>query len=171
MLTDKFGYGKGLRTGKAPNDDVYTPPEIAKIMLEYLPYSEGETFLEPCRGKGAIYECLPDNKDWCEIKEGRDFFEWQKEVDWIITNPPYSIFDDFVGHCCEVARNVVLLCPLSKLVSSMGRIRRLESYGNPVSVFILSASKCGFPFGFPACVVHFQKGYKGETEIGIDKKV
>lgn len=168
MLTDKFGHGRGIRTGKAPNDDVSTPPKIARMIVERFPI-EGKT-LDPFRGNGAFYDCLPGKRDWCEIKEDRDFFEWKERVDWIVSNPPYSTFDQVLAHSFEVADNVLYLLPLSKVVSSMRRIRAIEDYGGVKEVFILSASKCGFPFGFPACAIWFKRGYKGETKISIDKK-
>lgn len=47
----------------------------------------------------------------------------------------------------------------------MGRVRKIFGYGGIKEIHILSASKCGFPFGFPACAVWLKKGYKGETLI------
>ena len=34
-------------------------------------------------------------------------------------------------------------------------------------IYILSASKCGFPFGFPCCAIHIKRGYKDETKIMV----
>lgn len=149
------------------NDKVYTPVNIAKHIISYLPIKAGDTLLEPCKGKGAFYDNFPADcsKDYCEIDEDKDFFEYNTKADWIITNPPYSIFDAFVKHCFDLADNVVLLCPLSKIVSSLGRIKMLYDFGNPVEVQLVGASKCGFPFGFPCCAIWFQKNYRGKTEI------
>ncbi len=151
------------------HDKVYTPPHIAKLIINSLPIERNSTILEPCLGKGAFFNNFPPGcyADWCEIDKGRDFFDFNDMVDWIITNPPYSIFDAFVRHCFEVSENVVLLVPAIKLTSSIGRIKLLRSYGKPVSLFFLSASMCGFPFGFPCAVVWFQKGYSGKTAIEV----
>ncbi len=165
MITNKFGRGKGLTTGKAKNDLVYTPLPIAKKIIDLFEI-EG-TVLDAFKGNGAFYEQYPDwvEKDWCEIRQGRDFFDYIERVDWIITNPPYSIFDEVLKHSFEIADNVVYLVPLSKIVSSMGRIRCILQYGNIKSIHIISASKCGFPFGFPCCAAYFQRGYNGKTDI------
>ena len=104
-------------------------------------------------------------KDWCEIDKGRDFFDYTDKVDWIISNPPYSILDEVLEHSFEIADNIVYLVPLSKIFTSLGRIRKILNYGNIREIHILSASKCGFPFGFPACVIWLQKGYYGDTKI------
>ena len=170
MLTEKFGYGKGLRTGKKANDKVYTPLPIAAKVIDLFPL-HGKV-LDPFRGGGAFYDQIPDykgmdyiTKDWCEIEVGRDFFDYADKVDWIISNPPYSILDDVLEHSFEIADNVAYLLPLSKVFTSLRRIRGILNYGNIREIHILSSSKCGFPFGFPACAIWLQKGYKGDTKI------
>lgn len=149
------------------NDKVYTNELVAKYIIKSLPINDGDVILEPCRGKGAFYNNFPNNciKEYCELDEGKDFFEYNKKVDWIITNPPYSIFDAFVQHCFEISDNVVILSPLSKIVSSLGRIELFNKFGNVVKIEIIGASKCGFGFGFPCCSIYLKKGYKGDTKI------
>ena len=167
MITKTFGKGK-LLNGNKPNDDIMTPVEISKKILEMFDIKG--TILEPFKGDGSFYNQFPDdcNKDWCEIKENKDFLEYNKKVDWIISNPPYSIFDEVLEHSFEIADNIVYLVPLSKVVSSMGRIRKIKAYGGVPYIYIMSASKCNFPFGFPVCVIHIQRNYDGITNIKID---
>lgn len=164
MITSKFGGGKGLKTGNKPNDKIYTPFPIAKKIINLFPlYGK---VLDPFKGKGAFFEQIDiEGKDWCEIDEGRDFFDYTDKVDWIISNPPYSILDEVLEHSFEIADNVVYLVPLSKVFTSLRRIRGILGYGNIKEIHILSAGKCGFPFGFPACAIWFQKGYDGKTII------
>lgn len=165
MITTKFGKGKGLTTNNSKNDLIYTPNKIAKQIINLFDL-KGKV-LDAFMGDGAFYNQYPNDvdKDWCEITKGRDFFKYQEKVDWIITNPPYSIFDEVLTHSFEIAKNIVYLVPLSKIVSSMGRIRKILDFGDIKEIYILSASKCGFPFGFPCCAVHFEKGFKGKTLI------
>ena len=168
MITSSFGSGKGLKTGNKPNDNIMTPIEISKMIIDM--FNITGIVLDPFKGEGSFYNQFPKNciKDWCEIKEGIDFFKYNKKVDWIISNPPYSILDDILEHSFEIADNIVYLVPLSKIVSSMGRIRKISNYGGVPYIYILSASKCKFPFGFPACVVYFKKNYKGKTKIEVE---
>ena len=168
MITKSFGSGKCLNTGNKPNDDVQTPREIARKIIDMFEIT-GKV-LEPFRGGGSFYDQLSGNKDWCEIKDGRDFFDYHERVDWIITNPPYSVFDEVLNHSFEIADNIVFLVPLSKIVSSFRRIRGISEYGGVPYMYILSASKCGFPFGFPACAIYMKRDYKGETKIVVDRK-
>ena len=167
-LHENFGKGNSDSTPNiAPNDVIMTPEKIAQEMISLYDLPEGTSILEPCRGEGAFYNNFPENctKEWCEITQGRDFFQYEGKVDWIITNPPYSILEQFMLKSFEVADNVAFLVPLSKMVSSLRRIRAMLNYGNIVSIDIIGASACGFPFGFPACAIHLKRGYTGQTTI------
>jgi len=50
----------------------------------------------------------------------------------------------------------------------MGRIRKIYNYGGIPYIYILSASRCNFPFGFPACAIYLKRNYKGDTRIVVD---
>lgn len=152
-------------TKSSSTDVVFTPDKVAKFFVKYMSkyIKATDVLLEPCKGGGAFYKplrSLGNKVYWCEISAGKDFFKFKKHVNWIITNPPYSIYDSFVQHCFEVSDNVCLLIPLSKLVSSLGRIKSYSKYGGIKLCYIIGASKCGFPFGFPCVFVWFKKGYK-----------
>lgn len=167
MITKEFGKGKCLN-GNKPNDDISTPLEISLQILNK--FNLHGFVLDAFKGNGSFYNQYPEglDKDWCEIKENKDFFNYNKKVDWIITNPPYSIFDEVLKHSFEIADNIVYLVPLSKVVSSMGRIRKIKEYGGVPYIYIISASKCNFPFGFPACAIYFKRNYNGNTKIEIE---
>ncbi len=168
MIHANFGKGKCLN-GNKPNDNVTTPVEISCMIINK--FSLYGLILDPFKGTGSFYDNYPNNleKDWCEIKQNKDFFFYNNHVDWIISNPPYSIFDEVLEHSFEIADNIVYLVPLSKIVSSMGRIRKIKKYGGVPYILILSASKCKFPFGFPACAIYLKKNYKGSTKIEVFK--
>jgi len=152
------------RTGKATaSDTVQTPVSIARTIVSA--FSPQGLTLEPCRGQGNIYKELPEPKDWCEITEGRDFFDYQTKVDWIITNPPFSIYDYFLEHCFEVADNVVLLVPIAKAFKSMRTERMVDNYGGLKIIWLIGGgTQCGFSFGFPTGCLYYQRGYKGNIE-------
>jgi hypothetical protein len=78
------------------NADDQTPYSLACRIINLLDWDVDEVVLEPAKGDGAFYHNLPGyvKKHWCEINEGRDFFEWNWPVDTVITNPP---FRDFAG--------------------------------------------------------------------------
>lgn len=156
-----------------PNDKVYTPNETAKMIIDTINTKFGisGTILDPCKGPGAFYNNFPDNcqKEYCEIDEGIDFFKYNKKVDWAISNPPYSIFEEFHKKAMEIADNIVWLIPINKLTSSGRRIADLAKWGGIKYMMVLTSKEANFPFGFGLGVIYLQKGYKGPFEIGYSK--
>ena len=149
------------------NDKIYTPLETAKtIISKFELYGK---VLDPFKGDGAFYNNLPDNveKDWCEIDLDKDFFDYNEKVDWIISNPPYSIFGQVIEHSMEIADNIVYLIPLNKLTSSFTRVKQLYDFGGIPYIYLLSPKACNFPFGFCTCAVWLKKDYRGKTQIEV----
>lgn len=70
-----------------------TPETLCKELIKEIPFENNDRVLEPFRGEGSFYNNLPDNvnKDWCEILEGRDFKDYDKQIDWAVSNPPFRL--------------------------------------------------------------------------------
>jgi len=157
-----------------PSDKVYTPDFIVDDVLchfkDMFNLSQDKV-LEPFRGNtsleggGAFYNKLKDTfqhqVDWCEIDEGVDFLDYDNNVDWIITNPPYSIFKEILPKCLEVANHNIFVIPVNKLLSSMPRLMDIKKSGCGVKevYYLGSGRQLGFPFGFPVAAVYIQKGW------------
>lgn len=117
-----------IPTGTKRNDCVQTPVELAlDIVNHFKPQGK---ILEPCKGDGSFIQAFetynlisqlsnPNQSDlewaWTEIKEGKDFFNWEDKVDWIITNPPYSKMRLFMQHSMKVSDNIVFLTTINHL--------------------------------------------------------
>ena len=160
------------------NDKVYTPKAIVDYAVDKIhsKFKISGTVLDPCRGKNKVfYEKLKEiqglNVEWCEIEEGNDFFKYTDKVDWIISNPPYSIIPKFLEHSFEIADNVVYVMPINKITSSYGRIKMIQKYGGVRYILIIPNKEWNFPYGFASGFVYMQKGYKGNIEIEIKGKV
>ena len=155
---------KGNKSGKStPNDVVMTKPETAKWIIDY--FKPIGTILEPCKGDGAFYNQFEGDKDWCEIKEGRDFLNYNKKVDWIITNPPFSIFDRFLLKAFEVANNIVFFCPLNKVFKGKKLDIEIRKYGDIKEIIHMGGgSNHGFPFGFSTGCIYYKRDYKGDIK-------
>ena len=83
-------------------DDVfYTPAEIAVMMVEMAELKPDDIVLEPCRGGGMIYKLIPDycTKEWCEVAEGRDFFEYTGHVMPVYLTRTVHIRVDALRYC------------------------------------------------------------------------
>ncbi len=153
-----------------PSDKVYTPSFIVDEVLDiFLPQVRcHETLLEPFAGEGAFFDCMPLGRtDWCEIDKDKDFFSYDKKVDWIITNPPYSIFKEILPKMLDIADNIVLVIPVNKLLSSMPRLMDIQRAGFGIAHihYLGSGRQLKFPFGFPVGAVYLQKGGNGTTTI------
>lgn len=151
--------------GDAPvkSDIVLTPRSVSKKIVEH--FNPSGLCLDPCRGDGAFYDYLPDPKEYCEIREGVDFFDYNKRVDWIISNPPYSIFAKFLDHSFVVAKNIVYLIPLNKPFNSYLIMKKIYEYGGIKEIFVVSnGAALNFPIGFLIGAVHFQENYTGQIK-------
>ena len=84
-----------IKHRKTPNDVFITPLALAKSHINMIEPIEGEKWLDPCKNNGSYYNQFPENiiKDYCEILEEKDFFTYDKPVDIIVSNPPWSILD------------------------------------------------------------------------------
>jgi hypothetical protein len=146
------------------SDIVYTPIYVSKNIIKYL--NPSGVCLDPCKGDGAFFNYLPNDKYYCEITEDKDFFNYSKKVDWIIGNPPYSIFEEFLRHAFEISDNVSYLVPTNKIFQRQIIMDMITKYGGIKSIIIYGSGQLiDFPFGFSVGNFHFKKGYKGETKI------
>jgi len=159
--TDLFGGFTSLRFN--PKDVELTPPATAEMVVKH--FNPSGRMLDPCRGDGAFWNHMP-GADWCEIREGRDFMEWETPVDWIVSNPPYSSLLGFLRHSFKVADNVVYAIPAGKVFQSIPYLDLINEYGGIREILILGRGRAiGLPLGFAVAAVHFKRGYKGETRI------
>ena len=158
-------FAKPNKTGKQnQTDKVMTREDVAIKIIEH--FNPTGITLEPCRGSGSFYNNINGEKDWCEIDKNKDFFDYNKKANWIITNPPYSIYDKFLLKAFEVADNVVFLVPLAKAFKSQKIDKEIEKYGGLKEIVMLGGGgKIGFPFGFPCGCLYYKRGYKGDVKI------
>lgn len=154
---------------RAPgNDVIYTPQWAAEDMIKY--FRPQGRILDPCKGKGVFSNIL--DCDWCEITEGKDFFDWNEKVDWIISNPPYSMIRKFVLHSFDVADNVVYLIPGWKAFNAYGLVRASNEYGGIKEIrWYGTGAKLNFPMGNGIGAVYWKKDYKGPMYQSFYEKV
>lgn len=110
------------------SDDFQTPAYALGPLLPYIPKD------------WVVWECACGNGNlvtefrkqgyrviWSDIKRDRteDFLTCRpRRAQVIITNPPYSLKDEFIGRCYEIGRPFALLLPTSDL----GGIKRGTMY-------------------------------------------
>lgn len=105
-----------MKNGK--NDELYTPDYAIEPLLKYLPKDK---IMWECTdfGESNITKLLKQH-DYKVISTHKDNFDFLTDVpnfdfDIIITNPPYSLKNDFLKKCYEYDKPFCLLLPLTSL--------------------------------------------------------
>ncbi len=95
--------------------DDQTPVSLCSHIVGLFEWGAGEVVLEPARGDGGFYNALPACvvREYCEYREGLDFFDYVGEVDTVITNPPFkergqNLVIPFLDKSLGVARKRVI---------------------------------------------------------------
>lgn len=127
----KLAWVKNLKDKENPNDKVMTPHTLALKLIKMTPLKKGDFVLDAFSGKNAFYSQYPSfvKKDWCEIDNKRDFFDWDKKVDWVgPTNPPYSKIKTVLEHSCKIANKGIAFL-IGVMNMGPNRIKMLEDNG------------------------------------------
>ena len=154
-----------IPTTKDRNDCIETPLEYAKMIVKH--FKPKGLILEPCSGKGNFLKALEgyiqnEHILWCEIKKGKDFFDFNEKVDWIITNPPYSKMRVFMQKAMDVSDNVVFLTTINHLWLK-ARLRDVKEKGFGIKEILLFDTPKTFPqSGFQIGCFYLKKNYTGD---------
>jgi hypothetical protein len=154
--------GKDVET----DDVVYTPSNLAKVVVRH--FNPAPVVLEPCRGSGSFYRFFPKGSPWTEIAEGRDFFGFTEKVNWIITNPPWSMIRAFLVHSMEVADNIVFLMTVNH-IGTQSRIEAVRDHHFGIKEICCVDHPNKFYHrwprtGFQLAAIHFQRHWRGGTK-------
>lgn len=121
-------------------DDFPTPPWATRALMEYILENKDilrrQTCLEPACGAGHMVRVLNEyfgtvrHSDAYDYGFGpvRDFLTYPFEllsVDWVITNPPFRLSEEFVVRALRVAREGVAILARTVFLESVGRYRNL----------------------------------------------
>ena len=125
------------------NDELYTPEYAIKPLLKYLPKNKiiwectdfGSSNITKVLKESGFNVISTHKKDFDFLKDIPDF-----EFDIIITNPPYSLKDEFLRKCYEYKKPFCLLLP----ITSLEGIERGKMFGeNGVELLVLDR-RCNF---------------------------
>lgn len=163
------------------NDCVETPLSLCRELVKALqPYFKStDVFLEPCAGEQKNFiKALNEigiSPDWCEIKEGKDFYNYKegtvtdKPIDFILTNPPFSKLNartkpmSFLEKAFRVSKNVCFLATLNHLLGLRARFDLMKKYNFGISDIILidTPPDPWIPSGFQVGAVNYQYCFRG----------
>ena len=92
----------GNTAWKRQASDFYpTPPEATQALLDFLKIPVGTVIWEPAVGEGHMAKVMEKNGlrvIGTDIQTGTDFLQadFPHGVNWIITNPPFSLAEEFI---------------------------------------------------------------------------
>jgi hypothetical protein len=130
-------------------DDFPTPPWASRALLEHVielgGYTDRLTVLEPACGVGHMAKVLReyfgevDASDIHPYGYG-DVVDFTTELyptgsyDWVITNPPFKLAENFVSRAFSIARRGVAMLTRTVFIESVGRYERIFSKEPPTKV-------------------------------------
>ena len=105
-------------------------------------------------------------KDYCEIEEDKDFFKYDKEVDIIVGNPPYSLWNKWLEHTVKL--NPKRFCYIFGVYNfTPPRLQKIFDAGYIITKFHLCKVDWWFSQSF---IVVFEKGNKEDSIISFTRE-
>lgn len=149
-------------------DVFYTPEAVAKKHISLIPSINTDIWLDPFRGKGIYYDHFPtESKEWCEITDGNDFFEYRGNPDVICSNPPYSLLDKVFQKSIELQPRIISYLLLHGAMTP----RRIEMFNEQgyglTGIYITKVYKW---YGMAEAYT-FEKGKSNTATISYDRIV
>lgn len=119
-----------IKHRKKPKDVFFTPTAVANTHIGLISSNDTELWLDPFRGSGNYYSQFPTQnpKDWCEITEGKNFFDFHNKVDVICSNPPFSCIDSVLEKSIELKPRIISYLLLHGSMTPK-RLERLNNAG------------------------------------------
>ncbi len=125
--------------GKESLDDFPTPPWATRALIEHVIGGEGlrsQVCLEPACGAGHMAKVLSEYFGSVRASdihrygygEVEDFLTTPHETsscDWVITNPPFRLGEEFIKLSLKLARRGVAMLTRTVFIESVGRYERL----------------------------------------------
>jgi hypothetical protein len=131
-------------------DDFPTPPWATRALVEHalkedLGLLSGLTCLEPACGVGHMAKVLAEyfgsitatDVHNYGFGEQADFLNHPypaQSSDWVITNPPFRLAEEFVVRSLDIARHGVAILARTVFIESVGRYEKLFRF-NPPSIY------------------------------------
>jgi hypothetical protein len=127
-------------------DDFPTPPWATRALIEHVLDDKNNlaqmTCLEPACGAGHMAKVLKEYFDDVECADAFDYGYGKiqdflnlptdsERFDWVITNPPFKLAEEFVLHATRIARRGVAILARTVFLESVGRYEGIFKVSPP----------------------------------------
>lgn len=111
-------------------DEFYTPCYAIEPIMKYIPQgsriwcpfdTHESNFVQMFNWGGYLVTAT-------HIKNGEDFFETERDCDYIISNPPYSCKGDIIGRLFEMGKPFAMLVGVVGLFESQKRFEMFKEH-------------------------------------------
>jgi len=152
-----------------PKDVFITPEKLAKTHIDMIDEAyRNLVWYDPFKNSGSYYNqypCANENKKWSEILENKDFFDFNEQVDVIVSNTPYSMIEKVLEKSVSLKPMIIsYLLGINNLTAK--RMEYMENQGYYITK--LHMCKVFKWFGMSLIVV-WEKG--GKSILSYDRKV
>ena len=97
-----------IKNRKTPKDVFYTPEILAKKHIDMIEYNKEDIWYDDSRGKGVYFNNFPTKKKyWSEITENKNLFDFDKPIDIICGNPPYSFINKILQKSVSLKPRII----------------------------------------------------------------
>lgn len=105
--------GGNSEAGRRQSDLYPTPPEVTVALMRFLNFPSGVSVWEPAAGDGDMADVISQYAFpvyVTDIRDGTDFLQSSIDgADWIITNPPFSLAEEFIRRAAELNKPFAML--------------------------------------------------------------
>ena len=105
--------GGNSAAGRGQSDLYPTPSEVTVALMRFLNFPSGVSVWEPAAGDGDMADVISQYAFpvyVTDIRDGTDFLQSSiDDADWIITNPPFSLAEEFIRHAAELNKPFAML--------------------------------------------------------------
>ena len=140
-----------IKQRENPNDVFITPLALAKTHIDMIETRDNDIWYDPFKNNGSYFNQFPtENKEWSEILDGKDFFEYDGSPTIICSNPPYSMIDQVLEKSISLKPRVIsYLIGVQNLTAR--RMEMMENAGYRIKA--LHMCKVFKWYGMSACIV------------------
>lgn len=131
-------------------DDFPTPPWATRALLEFISFGPGMTAWEPAANRGYMAKVLRERFHFVHASDVHDYgygfavrdfllpYDDDATVDWVITNPPFRLAEEFAHRAFEVSTCGVAMLVRLQWLEGINRWKNLFAKKPPARILLFT---------------------------------